>query len=241
MIASPRFGRARVCGLHCAAAALAVLAHCESNGSDRLRYRPAEDAQGAPCLNWRGENRCEPKHGVGPERGRWQRSDLMLPPIRPADLPEPAGPGAQAHLRYCSTCHNLPAPAMHAAADWKPIIERMRDRMAQAARYGQLRNDRIPGDRDASLLEEYLTKNALSAIGIHDLPEPRTRDAQLFQAYCAACHALPRPSALPEKAWVPVVDRMFRYLANSEHGRNVTPDARGAVLRYLNRHAARPK
>ena len=216
---------------------MGCLLACESNGSDRLRFHRAADSNGAPCLDWRGVNRCAPEQSVGPERGHWQRSDLMLPPIRTTALPDPQGKGAQALVRYCSACHNLPAPGMHAAADWKPVVSRMRDRMAQAARYGQVRNEVIPGDRDVALVERYLTENALAAIGVHELPEPTTVEAGLFRGYCSVCHALPKPSAQPRRAWASITERMFRYLANSQPGRSTKPGAREAVTRYLERHA----
>ena len=212
------------------------MAACGSNGSERLRYRPATDGEGAPCLNWRGENRCAPKQSAGPQRGYWQRADLMLPPWRLSDLPDPKGTGARALVHYCSTCHNLPSPGMHAAADWKPLMERMRVRMAQAARYGRLRNEVIPGDRDVAVIETYLKKNALAAIGVHELPEPGTLDAQAFQGYCGVCHALPKPNSRTAESWPPIADRMFRYLANSEHARGMSPKARDAVVRYLQRN-----
>lgn len=125
---------------------------------------------------------------------------------------------------------------MHAAQDWTPIISRMRDRMAQAARYGQLRGDLIPNDNDVGTLATYLSKHSLAAVGIHDLPERDSPDSQAFQGYCGACHALPQPAARNAAAWTPVVDRMFRYLAQGEQGRAVEPSGQAAVLRYLKRH-----
>ena len=58
---------------------------------------------------------------------RWQSSphgpmlERILPPSFEArELPEPASRGAQLALRYCVQCHNLPNPAMHHAAKWRP-------------------------------------------------------------------------------------------------------------------------
>jgi hypothetical protein len=61
----------------------------------------------------------------------------ILPPgIKPQDLPEPESRGAKLLSTYCSQCHNLPSPRMHAAEDWRRVTRRMlsRERMMAGMR-----------------------------------------------------------------------------------------------------------
>ena len=74
-------------------------------------------------------------------RKRWESSphgpmlERILPPtFAPAELPEPASEGARLTLRYCVQCHNLANPAMHHAAKWPAVVERMVLRMEEIGR-----------------------------------------------------------------------------------------------------------
>src|ERR1700682_1292271 len=67
---------------------------------------------------------------------RWAESphgpllERILPPtFELQQLPERDSPGAQLTMRYCVQCHNLPNPAMHDAAKWPGIVDRMVKRM----------------------------------------------------------------------------------------------------------------
>src|SRR2546429_8817513 len=67
---------------------------------------------------------------------RWAQSphgpllERILPPTYEArQLPERGSRGARLSMRYCVQCHNLPNPAMHNAAKWPGIVERMVLRM----------------------------------------------------------------------------------------------------------------
>ena len=73
---------------------------------------------------------------VAQAKKRWAESphgpmlERILPPtFEPQQLPDPKSPGAHLLVQYCVQCHNLPNPAMHQAAKWQTILERMVVRM----------------------------------------------------------------------------------------------------------------
>src|SRR3954471_10165342 len=83
---------------------------------------------------------------------RWAESphgpmlERLLPPTFAArQLPEPRSEGARLVLRYCVQCHNLPNPAMHHAAKWPSIVERMVLRMEGRGNMGTLMSDMMAG------------------------------------------------------------------------------------------------
>src|ERR1044072_2624291 len=85
-------------------------------------------------------------------RRRWAESphgallERILPPtFEPEMLPERGSPGARLMPRYCVQCHNLPNPAMHEAAKWPGIVERMVLRMQGHGNLGELMNDMMAG------------------------------------------------------------------------------------------------
>ena len=49
--------------------------------------------------------------------------------VDPAQLPEPQSAGARLVNQYCTQCHGLPAPALHSAPGWSPVVGRMNARM----------------------------------------------------------------------------------------------------------------
>jgi mono/diheme cytochrome c family protein len=73
-----------------------------------------------------------------------------------------------------------------------------------------------------------------------DLPDPRSRGAQLVVAYCAQCHALPTPLAHSATDWPGVVRRMWlrmEWLPESLRVLVPTPPERYEILRYLTGNA----
>ena len=65
-------------------------------------------------------------------RRRWEASphgpmlERILPPTFALEqLPERESRGAKLVVGYCVQCHNLPNPAMHHAAKWPGIVQRM--------------------------------------------------------------------------------------------------------------------
>jgi len=83
---------------------------------------------------------------------RWAESphgpllERILPPTFGArDLPEPGSAGAALTRRYCAQCHNLPNPAMHNAAKWPGIVDRMVQRMQGRGNLGPLMSEMMAG------------------------------------------------------------------------------------------------
>src|SRR5476651_1237080 len=103
---------------------------------------------------------------------RWEQSphgamlERILPPsVEPGQLPEPAAPGARLVVTYCVQCHYLPNPAMHDAARWRSVVDRMVWRMEGKGNLGKLMQDmmaevKTPGADEQAMLVRYLQKYA---------------------------------------------------------------------------------
>lgn len=155
-------------------------------------------------------------------RKRWSESPLgptlerILPPgIEPAALPEPAGAGAKLVLRYCVQCHNLPNPAMHHAAKWPPIVERMVTRMQGRGNLGKVMSQMMagveaPNGDEKRALVAYLSRHAQSSLDPKQVPEVNARSAEAFRLACQQCHVLPDPRRHTAQEWPAVVARMER-------------------------------
>lgn len=153
---------------------------------------------------------------------------VALPPpgVQASDLPDPHSPGAQAVVKYCTACHNLPAPTIHSATDWPGVVRRM-----------WLRMDRLPPDLQVPVptpaerhyILDYLVSNALQVSGL-TLPPGRGRET--FSQACSRCHALPDPYQHSPDDWPTVVRRMEQRMTQM----NVeVPQPReiGEILTYL--------
>jgi len=130
---------------------------------------------------------------------------ILLPPegLVPDSLPDHTSRGAAVLTGYCSQCHALPSPAMHAAQDWPSTARRMWVRIDML--HGML-GVRVPtaGDRVAML--NYLIANSLKVA--ENLPAGPGRD--VFQAMCSRCHLLPDPRQHSGPDWAAVIMRMER-------------------------------
>ena len=51
----------------------------------------------------------------------------------PAMLPQPQSPGAQLVGAYCTQCHGVPSPGLHAPEEWEGVASRMYRRMLSFA------------------------------------------------------------------------------------------------------------
>ena len=77
------------------------------------------------------------------------------------------------------------------------------------------------------------------------LPDPKSKGADLTVRYCAQCHNLPSPATHSAEEWGEVVGRMDRYMSGHmpPHGmmkiRRPTAEEREALLQYLQRNALR--
>jgi cytochrome c5 len=157
---------------------------------------------------------------IAEAKKRWESSphgpllQRILPPTFEArQLPEPGSRGAQLSLRYCVQCHNLPNPAMHDAARWPGIVERMVMRMEGRGNLGTLMSEmmagvKAPGAEETRALIDYLRRHAQTPLDPHRYPEIYNPSGEAFRLACNQCHALPDPKRHTAEQWRAVVARM---------------------------------
>lgn len=153
-------------------------------------------------------------------RQRWAESphgpllERILPPgFETGALPELKSAGARLTMRYCVQCHNLANPAMHHAAKWPGIVERMVDRMEGRGNMGVLMADLMAGVRAPSAEEKativaYLQKHAQEPLDPWRYPEVYRSAGEAFRLACNQCHVLPDPRRYTAAEWRGVVARM---------------------------------
>jgi hypothetical protein len=151
---------------------------------------------------------------------RWAESphgpllERILPPTFEArQLPERDSAGAELTIRYCVQCHNLPNPAMHNAAKWSPIVDRMVLRMEGRGNLGPLMNDMMAGVKAPTAEEKrtlvaYLRKHAQRPLDPKRYPDVNKPEAEAFRLACNQCHVLPDPKRHTAAEWRAVVARM---------------------------------
>lgn len=190
------------------------------------------------------------------DRGqRWRMVSSMgsgLPPpnFNLRNLPEPEARGAKLLGAYCVQCHSLPAPQMHAAAEWPILMRRMvmraqtlHDRMGGPMMRGMLggvlvsgmASAQIPTVEDADSLVAYLQRHAMPVAAPEELGGGD--EAAFFSSRCGFCHETPSPSAHPASEWPAVLDRMQANMALM----SVQPLSREEsqrALRYLEENSA---
>ena len=157
---------------------------------------------------------------IAEAKRRWAESphgpmlERILPPtFDAAKLPEHKSAGARLTMQYCVQCHNLPNPAMHHAAKWPSIVERMVLRMEGKGNYGQLMFEmmagvKAPGAEEAKTLVAYLQKHGQKPLDARKYPEAFTAAGEPFRLACNQCHVLPDPKRYTAKEWPAVVARM---------------------------------
>ena len=157
---------------------------------------------------------------VAEAKKRWSESphgpllERILPPIfETRQLPEPNSRGAQLTIQYCVQCHNLPNPAMHHAARWRGIVDRMVPRMQGKGNMGKLMADMMAGVKSPAPDEvrnivAYLRKHAQKPLDPKKYPEAFTAAGEPFRLACNQCHTLPDPQRYTAKEWPAVVARM---------------------------------
>jgi hypothetical protein len=157
---------------------------------------------------------------IAEARKRWAESphgpmlERILPPtFEAAQLPERGARGARLTIQYCVQCHNLPNPAMHHAAKWPTIVERMVLRMEGKGNMGRLMHEMMAGvqapnaDETKTLLA-YLQKHAQKPLDARKVPAAFTAEGEPFRLACNQCHVLPDPKRYTAKQWPAVVARM---------------------------------
>ncbi len=186
---------------------------------------------------------------------RWEESpygpmlERILPPTFEAEqLPEPGSAGAKLVRRYCVQCHHLPNPAMHHAAKWPSVVERMVKRMEGRGNMGRLMVDMMAGVKAPSRSERralvaYLHKHAQKPLDPARYPEVAKPSAEPFRLACSQCHVLPDPRRHTAAEWRAVVARMqenMRWM-NRVVGSQPDPDEPQltveAILAFLQRYA----
>ena len=159
---------------------------------------------------------CAAAGEIDEARGRWAGSphgpllERILPPtFEERQLPEPGSAGARLALRYCVQCHNLPNPAMHHAARWRPVVERMAKRMEGRGNMGTLMAGvRAPPPEEVRVLVAYLRKHAQAPLDPKRYPEVGRASGEAFRLACSQCHVLPDPGRHTAQEWRAVVARM---------------------------------
>lgn len=157
---------------------------------------------------------------VDEAKKRWESSphgpmlERILPPTFNArDLPERDSAGGKLTLRYCVQCHNLPNPAMHHAAKWPPIVERMVLRMEGRGNLGPLMSDMMAGVKAPTAEEKrtllaYLRRYAQKPLDPQRYPDVNRPEGEAFRLACSQCHVLPDPQRHTAAEWRAVVARM---------------------------------
>jgi len=140
--------------------------------------------------------------------------ERILPPtFELHQLPERRSRGARLVVRYCVQCHNLPNPAMHHAAKWPAIFERMVVRMRGKGNLAELMQDMMadveaPSVDEAGALLAYLQKHAQRPLDPKKYPAVNRPEGQSFKLACQQCHVLPDPRRHTASEWPAVVERM---------------------------------
>jgi len=158
-------------------------------------------------------------------RKRWAESphgpllERILPPTFDArDLPERDSSGARLTLRYCVQCHNLPNPAMHHAAKWPVVVERMVERMEGRGNLGSLMSEMMAGVKapsapETEALVAYLRRHAQKPLDPRRYPDVDRPQGEAFRLACSQCHVLPDPQRHTAAEWPGVVARMQENMA----------------------------
>jgi cytochrome c5 len=186
---------------------------------------------------------------------RWSESphgpllERILPPTFEArQLPQPDSRGARLAQRYCVQCHNLPNPAMHHAAKWPGIVDRMVKRMQGRGNLGRVMSDMMagvqaPSEDETRELVGYLRRHAQKPIEAARYPELYRPAGEAFRLACSQCHVLPDPRRHTAREWPGVVARMQENMEwmNRVVGSKPPPDEPQLrveeILAFLERHA----
>lgn len=155
-------------------------------------------------------------------------SKTALPPatIAAGDLPAPNSPEAALLVKYCTQCHALPSPTMHASVDWPVVLRRMWLRMD---RLPDSLGIQIPDPSERIAMLGYFNLHALRVSGA-TLPEGPGQET--FSMVCSRCHALPHPRDHSPQDWPAVVTRQFENMDRMNVTRP-TAEETEQILGYL--------
>lgn len=190
-------------------------------------------------------------------RKRWAESphgpmlERLLPPaFSEKQLPQPRSEGAKLTVAYCVQCHNLPNPAMHHAAKWPAIVERMVLRMKGRGNMGTLMTEmmagvKAPSEEETKAIVAYLQRHAQKPLDPAAYPDLYTPAGEAFRLACSQCHVLPDPKRHTAAEWPAVVERMQKNMAWMNRVVGSKPIADEPQLRveeinaFLQKHARR--
>lgn len=158
----------------------------------------------------------------------------LPPPADPATaLPEPESDGAQLVARYCTGCHPLPTPRIHAATDWPQVTRRMWLRIdGLSTRFAVPR----PTVAERGVILRYLTAHALRTSRAA-LPDGPGRHA--YVTVCGRCHELPDLRTHTAADWGVVVARMQERM-ESMLGNGMSAEEQAGIVGYLAAAARAP-
>jgi cytochrome c2 len=186
-------------------------------------------AQDAQLIEQAKKRWAESPHGPMLER--------ILPPMfELRQLPERRSRGARLLVQYCVQCHNLPNPAMHHAAKWPGIFERMVVRMRGKGNLGELMHEMMssveaPTVAEAEILLAYLQKNSQRPLDPKKYPAVNRPEGQSFKLACQQCHVLPDPKRHTASEWPSVVARMEKNMEWMNRVVGNQPDPREIQLK----------
>src|SRR6266704_603178 len=195
----------------------------------------AASAQNAARLVAQAKQRwAESPHGPMLER-------ILPPTFESQQLPQPKSRGARLVVRYCVQCHNLPNPAMHHAAKWPAIFERMVVRMQGRGNLGELMYEMMAGVEaptvaEAEILLAYLQKYSQRALDPRRYPAINLPEGRSFKLACQQCHVLPDPRRHTASEWPAVVTRMEKNMEwmNRVVGNRPEPDEPQLKIEEIN-------
>jgi len=163
--------------------------------------------------------------------------ERILPPtFELPQLPERKSRGARLVVQYCVQCHNLPNPAMHHAAKWPAIFERMVVRMRGRGNLGELMHEMMAGVEaptvaEAEVLLAYLQKYSQRPLDPKRYPAINLPEGQSFKLACQQCHVLPDPQRHKASEWPAVVARMEKNMEWMNRVVGNQPDPREIQLK----------
>jgi cytochrome c5 len=180
---------------------------------------------------------------IGEAQKRWEASphgpmlERILPPTFSArDMPQRDSEGAKLVMTYCVQCHNLPNPAMHHAAKWPGIVDRMVPRMQGKGNMGSLMTEMMAGVKAPSadetvVIKAYLQRFAQKPLDPLRYPEVNRPSGEAFRVACSQCHILPDPQRHTAAEWRAVVARMQENMQWMNRVVGSRPDADEPQLR----------
>lgn len=161
-------------------------------------------------------------------------ASVALPPpgVVPATLPAPGSDAARLIVKYCATCHELPAPSAHSTTDWPSVMRRMWLRMELMDSTFHVP---VPTPAERMIMLRYMVDNAML---VAITPLPPGPGHELFTSTCNRCHELPDPRQHSPADWATVVTRMRQHMEQMLRYSPTQQEVQTLVL-YLERASRR--